>query len=383
MIKTLYRVALDFVGAFFPLPQRPQYAYVFLIHMRHLDDIYRKFSFLKVLPESWLYALIRHAWPITVSKITGLRDSKTNEPISGWVICVPLTAKQMMEDRALALRHIRRAVVLAKNKGAKIIGLGALTASLTKGGHDLKDISGVALTTGHAYTVYNISQTLLGILDEMDEKHEESVLAIVGASGSIGSGVARLLCEYKFKEFLLIDLVRKNENLSTLVTEIQREHPHLLVTVSNHIGDIKRADVIITATSAPEALIKDDDLKVGAIVIDDAQPSDIDSSVFARDDVLVLEAGAVRTPGIRVNFNLDLKGNEDSFSCLAEVLIMASQKRSEHYVLGDFSRAHVNEISALGREMGFSIAPYQNQYEIIHTAKIKKIKDMRRISRVA
>jgi predicted amino acid dehydrogenase len=383
MGKALYRIALDLLGVFMPLPQRPPYAFVFLIHMRQLDDIYRKFPFLKILPESWLQALTRHAWPITVSKITGLKEQESKETIPGWVICVPLTAKQMMEDRALALRHIRQAVVLAKNKGAKIIGLGALTGSLTRGGRDLKDIDGVALTTGHAYTVYNITQTLLGILDEMDEKHEESTLAIVGASGSIGSGVARLLCEYKFKELLLIDVLRKNENLNALVAEIRDKHPDLLVSLSNHIGEIKRADVIITATSAPEALIKDDDLKVGAIVIDDAQPSDIDSSVFKRDDVLVLEAGAVRTPGIQVNFDLDLKGKEDSFSCLAEVLIMASQRRSEHYVLGDYTVAHIAEISSLGRALGFSVAPFQNQYEIIHTAKIKKIKDMRRIARVA
>ena len=38
---------------------------------------------------------------------------------------------------------------------------------------------------------------------------------------------------------------------------------------------IKEAEFIITATNAPEAVVTSEDLKSGAVIIDDAQPSDV------------------------------------------------------------------------------------------------------------
>lgn len=50
------------------------------------------------------------------------------------MIGVPLTPKQMTENRNLAKKRILQAVKLAEKKGVTIIGLGGLIASVTEGG---------------------------------------------------------------------------------------------------------------------------------------------------------------------------------------------------------------------------------------------------------
>jgi predicted amino acid dehydrogenase len=236
----------------------------------------------------------------------------------------------------------------------------------------------VAITTGHAYTVFNVTQTLLNALRAVEGSIEKSTVAIVGASGSIGSGCAQVLAEYPFKKLLLIDVIKKNEDLTNLVAEIERMHPHIAIEVSHKIQDIKAADYIVTATNTPEALVKADDLKSGAVVVDDAQPSDIHPSVYERDDVLVLEAGAVHTPGISAHLRLGLKSKYDNFSCLAELLLLASMEYTKHYAVGRTTLAQIKEVGQWGTQLNFQTAQFQNEHDTNVLDRIQHIKHTNR-----
>src|SRR4051812_5526299 len=105
------------------------YKFAFIVHPRNRKDIQRKFSFFRYVPSFFTDVFTRYFPPIVVSKITGLRSLKTNELIEGYVISVLPTAHQMVENRALALKRIKQACLLAEKKGVKIIGLGGLTSS--------------------------------------------------------------------------------------------------------------------------------------------------------------------------------------------------------------------------------------------------------------
>jgi fatty aldehyde-generating acyl-ACP reductase len=351
------------------------YKFAFIVHPRSIEDIERKFVFFRYIPKKSALFISRHLWPITVSKITGLKSSKDNKYIDGFVIAVLPTAHQLMEDRKLALKRIIQACKLAEKKGARIIGLGGLTSSLSKGGLDLIGKVNANITTGHAYTSYNVTQNIFSLVDFMDLDKAKINIGVVGAAGSIGSTSAKILARNGFKNFTLVDLERKRTNCETLKKELHEINSSINITISHQINDIKECELIIAATNAPEALIQSKDLKFGAIVVDDAQPSDVHPDVFERNDVLVIEAGVTNTPNIRSNFDFGLKNDHDNFCCLAEVLILASNEWDRHYVINRATLDLVDDIALQGDRLNFKIGKFQNFHETITDAKLDFVKN--------
>lgn len=351
--------------------------FAFLIHMRDIDDLYRKFPLLRRIPRTVLENLNSFFWPITVSKVTGLKNLKSGEKIPGWIIGIPLTARQMLGNRTLALKKIRAAARLAEKKGARVIGLGAMTASLSRGGRDLVKYVTATITTGHTYTVHNVTSTLFAIAQVLRDDISQRTVAIVGAGGSIGSNSARIIARHQFARLLLVDLAHKNGILENLKTELSRLHPNISIVTSNSMDDVREADYVVTATSAPEALVRTEHLKPGVVIVDDAQPTDIDRPVFENENFLVLEAGAVRTPGISSNFNIDLQHSEENFSCMAELLILAAHEEIDHVGIGSVSLEAVDMLAEAGQKLGFTIAPFQNMFGKISEAQIVRIQQLR------
>lgn len=369
-----------FVRVFPSFSDSSDYKFAFLVHPRGIDDVYRKYPTLKILPRSILEILLKFYWPVILSHVTGLKSQKTGKEIDGFILTIPLTARQMMENRRLALKRIRQAVKLARKSGAKIIGLGGLTSSLSKGGLDLLGSEDIYITTGHAYTAYNVTQNLFQLTEILGVDKQQVLVAIVGAAGSVGSTSAKIIARSGFKHVLLIDLERKKHQFPDLENEMRKLAPDISISSSHQIRDIKDADFIIAATNAPEALIRSEDLKEGAVVIDDAQPSDVDSEALKREDVLVIEAGVVHTPGILSHFNFNLKDRYDNFCCMAEVLILASMEHMAHYVIHRATLDSVDEISHHGTKLGFRIAEFQNFFEAIGNDKIQKIRMIKKLN---
>src|SRR5665213_4600640 len=136
------------------LPAREKkspYRFAFIVHPRSRHDVTRKYPFFKYVPDSLASLIMRYFWPVTLSQMTGLKSRIDGKEIPGYLIAVLTTARQMVEDRRLALKRITQACVLAEKKGAKIVGLGGLTSSFSRGGLDLVDKLSINITTGHAY----------------------------------------------------------------------------------------------------------------------------------------------------------------------------------------------------------------------------------------
>jgi len=371
----------DLVRLFIPIRKyREQYRYAFLVHPRDERDMIRRFHILAYVPSTLRRILQHHLWPLTVSRITGLRSQKTNELVDGYVISIPMTAREMILHRKTALKQIRRAVRLARNRGAKIVGLGALTSSLSRGGLDLIDIPHVSITTGHAYTGHTVTQTLLTQLAQHDISLENPActIAIVGAAGSIGSLAAEILAKRGAVSLLLLDLERKMTAVQELRTKLVSRHSTLTIQCSYTMKDLEQAVGVITATNAPEALVKSAHVSSGTFIVDDAQPSDIASELYDRKDVVVLEAGAVTTPGISTNMNMGLSGKHTNYCCLAEVLILAAHKHEHNFVINRATLQDIEHIRDKGENLGFTLARPQNEHGLVmpehlaHVAQLAK-----------
>lgn len=336
----------------------------FLVHSRNHRDLIRKFPILKYTPAKFVDFVAAHLPPIIVSKITGLK-SKEGKDIEGYIIGVTMTARQMIEHREKATHKIIQACKYAEKKGVGIIGLGALTASFSKGGLDiLPHVKEIGITTGRAYTTKTVTDYVKYCVENFGFTKNNVRLAIVGAAGSVGSSCAKILAEWGIKNMLFVDVAKRAEHLKSSVEHLQSVHGNINIEVSHAITAVKDYDIIITATNTPEALIRTEDIAPGTIIINDAQPSDVPVEVIReRKDILVIEGGVIYTPGIKCNFNLGLVDREDTFCCLGEVLVLARNNHFAHFATGELKQELVAEIEKMSEGMNFTISKFQNEVQ--------------------
>ena len=364
----------DYLIRVLPISPKEKYDFAFLVHARNFQDIYRKYPFLKKLPNNMVGFLSRHMWPVVVSEVTGLRSLKDGHEIKGLVIGFTMTAEQMMSDRKQALKKIIDSAALAKKKGASIIGLGGLTSSLSKGGLEILNKVHINLTTGHAYTAFTVASNVLRVVDMFNLSKKEISVAIVGASGSIGATTTQLLARYGFQDFILIEIERKIHKLEEIGISLKKLNPKIQIKFTHNMAFLRKADIIVTATNAPDVVVYNEHLKRGAIIVDDAQPSDIAPEVLDNKDVMVIEAGVVNTPGINNHFNFGLKNREDNFCCMCEIMILVANGWNKHYVVNRANINLIDKIVSMGEGLKFKLAEMQNFKELIRPEKIENIK---------
>ena len=363
-----------FFGFFSFKKNQKEYKYAFLVHPREIDDVFRKYPFARFFSRYLVEKFLYIYWPVVISRVTGLKTKNGEEDITGLIITIPLTAKQMINNRGLALRRILRATKLAKNYGAKIIGLGGLTSSLSRGGLDLKEKMEVNVTTGHAYTAYNVTKNLFKLVEMFNIDKTKIKVAVVGSAGSVGSSSAELIVREGFNNLILVDLTRKLDKVKELSLGLLNLNNEINVQVTDNIYSVKEADFIITATNTPEAMIRNEHLKDGAVVIDDAQPSDVHPDVLKREEVLVIEAGVVYTPGVNNHFDFNLKNKHDNFCCMAEVMILASNKWQGDYVVNRTDLDLIDRVVEMSKHLNFRLGDFQNFLEKITPERLNLIK---------
>src|SRR5688572_18141598 len=106
----------DLITLFLRQNKSDSYKSAFIVHPRTRSDIERKYPFFKYVPNHLIDFFTKYFWPLTLSKITGLKSLKSGKEIEGYVISVLPTAYQMFENRSLALHRITQACTLAKKK---------------------------------------------------------------------------------------------------------------------------------------------------------------------------------------------------------------------------------------------------------------------------
>ena len=127
--------------------------------------------------------------PLEVSKITGLRSPY--EEAEGWFVSCGLTSKQMLElPEDYVLQKIIQAGKKAEKLGAKIVGLGAFTAVVGDAGITVARNLNIPVTTGNSYTVATAIAGTRMAAREMGIDLARAEVAVIGATGSIGSTCA-------------------------------------------------------------------------------------------------------------------------------------------------------------------------------------------------
>jgi predicted amino acid dehydrogenase len=311
-----------------------------------------------------LVAKILQWMPVyTSAHLTGIRatDGRTAE---GWFVMVPLLPEQMLAlPREDVYRRINEAIAIGAGLGAQVAGLGAFTAVIGDGGVTVAERAPIPVTTGNSLTIATAMRSLLRGAAEMEIDPAASTAVVVGATGSIGSACVQLLAPHVRE---IVCVARNATRLRTFVAATAPRVACRLEAATDLHAAVRRADLVLTATSSVEDVIAPEDLRTGAVVCEVSLPHDVSRRVAAeRPDVLVIEGGNLRVPGAlrmeRVRepgrpFDLGLPP-ETLLACVSETIVLALEGRLEPYSLGrGIELERVREIDALAERAGFTLA---------------------------
>ncbi len=345
--------------------------------------------------------------------------SKDGNLVEGWLIGVPYGGKEMMtHPRQEVLDSITRAVDMARELGAQVVGLGALTSVVSRGGRDVLG-RGIAVTSGNSLTTVIALEALYKGAHGMNIDLSHARAAVIGATGSIGRACSRLLVEELEKITLLgnprarlssqrrlralveeilnesnlrrkkghlrgisawlartIDLLNNVESswahkLSEKLTEedkiswdeyeqvcsmLKIEPPLTIAVDADEV--LIHCDLIVAASNSPDYIIFPHHLKSGAVVCDVAKPSDVSTQVLdERDDVLVLEGGLVELPD-PVGFGANFAYRDGvAFACLSETIMLAMEGDDRDHSIGSrLPLESMEYMRELAKKHGFNLA---------------------------
>lgn len=339
--------------------------FAFLVHPRtdvraDLAGVWRP---LGAIPSAAYERALRLPLPPYRMSTVGLADDEpaaSAEPL-GHVILVPRTPAQMLAGSAAARAATRArldaALDLAVGLGAGIVGLGALTAPAAGGGRELAGRSDVGITNGNAFTAHVTVEGIIRLLPSVADSPEPGLIALVGATGSVGSAVARELVRRGIGGRLLL-VARNAGRLESLRAELAEGAD---VSISTDLTAVRRAGLVVLLTSAPDAVLRSGHLAPGAVVLDDTQPRNTSPELLQqRPDVRIVDGGIVAAAGLR------LRGGSIGlrpglwYACLAETALLALAGHQGDFSVGRPTAQQVARVADLAQRfshLGFQLAP--------------------------
>jgi fatty aldehyde-generating acyl-ACP reductase len=279
--------------------------------------------------EHWQDQVLR-APPVVLSTI-----SFRSTPVTGDLIMIPRLPEDVIYGDGPEL--VARAVEIAAERGAPVVGLAGLTAPATRGGQSLLASlpPGVTLTNGNAFTALVARQNVREACEYLERSHP--VVAILGSTGSVGAAASSLLMDDDLELWLI---GRSTQRARDAAPRHARG-----VRFSSDLSDVRRADVVLVLTSDSSARLSPDhfDNARERVVVDVAQPSNIPTSSrgsFLQSRVHVVRGGWVRLPGATSSHHhRDLMTEDDpdappgtAPACLAETCLFAVAGIREHAV---------------------------------------------------
>lgn len=277
------------------------------------------------------------------------------EKTSGYLLGLRITAKEMMYQprEEMQKKILDAAVFLQDSFKVELLQLGALTTSVTEGGRWLTmqpSFRGF-INHGDSYTAAVACNVVNNIIDKYGIVPEKSSLAVVGGYGIIGEAISKKLVPL-FGRSIIVG--RNQKKLESLAAQINNSS----VKITTEL-DIKTADIVITATNHPSALIHSEHLKKHAVVVDVAQPPNVSMELCQeRPDVVRVDGGYVSIPA---KYGVSIPGYPKGklFSCIAEVIMQALENDRSHHV-GSIDMQYMESTKIWAQKYGFELYDLTN-----------------------
>lgn len=313
-------------------------------------------------------------------------------------ICLPQLPEALLaQSSEQAQETVARAVRLARDRGAKMVGLGAYTSIVTQGGARVTAL-GTAVTSGNTYTVITGLLAARYAAEKTRLEMTRAAVIVVGAAGMIGSSLVDSLLGKTGRLVLIgnparpevtrrrlikhletslseaaaadtpIDFLRRDARAAALYRN--GDYNALAQAIVDRTIDVgvicdvdvnpylDSADIVVCATSSTELLLDVARLKRGAIILDLSRPSNVDRAALdRRPDVLFIDGGVVAFPGapdLGIDFGFP-RGH--GFACMAETAMLGLAGHFVNTSIGArVGRDTYRFIKQLAERFGFELA---------------------------
>ena len=277
---------------------------------------------------------------------------------------------EMLSRFKTARRKVLNAMELAQKKGINITALGGFTSIIFENFNLLKHqtirnttLEWERFTTGNTHTAWVISRQveinapLLGI------DLSQARVAVVGATGDIGSAVCRWLTQRTgIKELLMV--ARQQQPLTDLREELGGGR---ILSLDEALPE---ADVVVWVASMPRTLeIDAERLQKPCLMIDGGYPKNLDSRVAGEGGVHVLKGGIVEF-GSDIGWTMMEiaemeKPQRQMFACFAVAILLEFEACHTNFSWGrnNITLEKMDFIGAASVRHGFSTLNLQGQLQ--------------------
>jgi fatty aldehyde-generating acyl-ACP reductase len=273
---------------------------------------------------------------------------------------------EMLRRFKTAKRKVLKAMELAQKTGINITALGGFTSIIFEDMNLLKEerISAVSLdwqrfTTGNTHTAWVICQQVVTNAPRLGIDLARAKVAVVGASGDIGSAVCRWLQRQGVGELLLV--ARRPQPLIDLQASLGEGR---ILSIDSALAE---AQVVVWVASLPESLQIDlDALPRPCLMIDGGYPKNLDSKA-AAEGVHVLKGGIVefwQDIGWQMMEVAEMaKPQRQMFACFAEAMLLDFEQRHTNFSWGrnNITLEAMDWIGAASLRHGFRALALEDQ----------------------
>ncbi|MFK7930640.1 MAG: hypothetical protein AB8H79_20810 [Myxococcota bacterium] len=259
--------------------------------------------------------------------------------VTGHIISVPDLPEQLVGDQARAEGLQLRAVQLAADLGASVVGLGSALAVVAGRGEAASERVGIPVTTGHAATAWACA-------DLARQASGDEAVGVLGFRSTVGDAVAALLAEDRVIKVAARGAADHRRAKTLGVSACPEQE--LLSTCSVLVGAATSGPSVDPAALAP-----------GTVLVDLSNPPSLKPGPTAAGVVVlagetVSWPGAVRSGGWGTLWRA-FAGYEGglAYACLAEPLAAAAMGCEPWSAGRRLDAARVRACGATLTELGF------------------------------
>jgi len=296
-------------------------------------------------------------------RVRSSQESQVDAVIHSWQP-LPETWMRARRDRGLRARlreSIQDAIEECIDEGCRVVGFGAFTSIFTSSCDDIRN-SQVYVTSGNGLTAGMADRAVREACEEQGIDLGSACVAVVGATGNIGTVHAQLLAP-SVRQLVLIGPDGSLPRLQELREQVLIETPtQVEILCTTDASVIKECPVVISATNTARPLFHGKDFCPGTgVFLDVSVPSDLHPGCAEqRPDILFLKGGVVRLPkGKDGMSSLELPGwhlpTGHVYACLAETLLLGLEGVERDYSCGPLVVEDVRGILNLADRHGFTL----------------------------
>lgn len=220
------------------------------------------------------------------------------------------------------IEKIDKALEMAASEGCTVAALGGFTSIVLQGQEaDFAEKHNIKITSGNSLTAAIIVRSIENITRKFGIDLAGSTVAIIGASGDIGSACLGYFCS-RVKR-----LYATARSLPTLKDVVERHRAYAtcdIVLSGDNREAVDNANICIFATSAYTYLFSAVDFRPGTIVCDASAPLNVKVQGAFREDVFIYHGGIASIPfPLDVRFDLGLASPYTFYGCQLEGLLIA------------------------------------------------------------